>query len=254
MLAIQDLHTSYGAILALRSVSLQVSAGEIVCVLGPNGAGKSTLINTISGLIRHYQGEILFEGSSIDRLSAVKRARRGIVQCPEGRKLFETLSVGENLKLGASRRGMAWRKVEADLGWLVDLFPVLRERWKQRAGTLSGGEQQMVALARSLIAQPHLLLLDEPSLGLAPRVVYQVFAMLPLLARRGISILLVEQNAFAALQVAVRGYLLKAGLVTLAGPSDMLRVHLEQNAGYIGLPIKNAEPRMPSSGESRSST
>jgi branched-chain amino acid transport system ATP-binding protein len=234
MLVVQDLHVSYGTSQVLHGISLQVSAGEIVCVLGPNGAGKSTLMNTLSGLLRQDRGEIILEGSSLDRLSAVTRARLGIVQCPEGRHLFETLTVGENLKLGASRRRLAWRKLTAELDWLVGLFPVLRERWQQQAGTLSGGEQQMVALARSLIARPRVLLLDEPALGLAPRLVRQVFATLPLIARRGVSILLVEQSASAALQVASRGYLLRTGSVVMEGSSEALHAHLEQNAGCLG--------------------
>jgi len=203
-------------------------------MLGPNGAGKSTLMNTLSGLVRQDRGEIVFEDSSLDRLSAVARARLGIVQCQEGRHLFETLTVGENLKLGASRRGLAWRKVATELDWLAELFPVLRPRWRQQAGTLSGGEQQMVALARSLIAQPRLLLLDEPALGLAPALVRQVFATLPLVAQRGVSILLVEQSAPAALQIAGRGYLLRAGLVVMAGSSSEIRAYLEENGGCLG--------------------
>lgn len=242
MLVVRDLYVSHGATQALRGVSLRLSPGKISCVLGPNGAGKSTLINTISGLLRQDRGEIVFEGSPIDRLSVVERTQMGIVQCPEGRRLFETLTVGENLRLGAISRGRAWRKAVTDLEWLAALFPIIRERWRQQAGTLSGGEQQMIALARSLIAQPRLLLLDEPALGLSPRLVRQVFTTLPPLTQRGVTILLVEQNARAALQVANDGFLLRTGLVAMEGSAGALLAHLEQNAGYLGSSVPASKP------------
>lgn len=235
ILALRDVAVSYGSTCALRGVSLGVSLGEIVCVLGPNGAGKSTLMNTISGLVRHERGEIVFEGSQIDCMPAARRTRLGIVQCPEGRRLFETLTVGENVKLGASRRSRTSGDLAADLDWLSELFPILRQRWGQKAGTLSGGEQQMVALARSLIAQPRVLLLDEPTLGLAPRLAREVLSTLPIVARNGVAILVVEQNARAVLQVADRGYLIGAGSVARDGSSDILRTYLESNHGFLGL-------------------
>lgn len=235
ILTIQSLAVSYGSTQALRGVSLEVSPGEIVCVLGPNGAGKSTLMNTISGLVRHDRGDIVFDGSRINDLAAVRRARIGIVQCPEGRRLFETLTVGENLRLGASRRARTSRDFAADLGWLSEIFPILRQRWGQQAGTLSGGEQQMVALARSLMAQPRVLLLDEPTLGLAPRLSREVLSALPIVARDGVAIFVVEQNARAVLKVADRGYLLGAGSITLEGSPDILGAYLEKNHGFLGL-------------------
>lgn len=231
MLCIRDLHVSYGVVLALRGVTLEASKGEIVCVLGPNGAGKSTLMNAISGLVVQDRGEIQLEDTSLGYLPAVQRVRLGVVQCPEGRRLFATLTVGENVRLGAGRQ---WRRARAELDWLVGLFPVLAERWRQQAGTLSGGEQQMVALARSLIAGPRLLLLDEPALGLAPALVRQVFATLPQVAARGVTILLVEQSARAALKVAGRGYLLRNGRVVMEGSAGVLRTNLEANSGYLG--------------------
>ena len=229
LLSVRELSARYGVIEALDRVSIFLESGEVVCVLGANGAGKSTLIRAISGQIAHYDGGIHFDGKSLRDLSPVEIARLGVVQCPEGRELFENLTVEENLRLGAARREVKFSSLQADLDFLCALFPLLRERWRQRCQTLSGGEKQMVALARSIIASPRLLLLDEPSLGLAPSLVGEVYRSIPKLVQSGVTVLLVEQNAETALSVSDRGYIFGAGCVTFQGDRQGLKTLLEAN-------------------------
>lgn len=236
MLAVEHLWVQYGPIAALQDVSLEIRDGEITCLLGPNGAGKTTLVRAISGQVPVAAGTIRFGGRPIDGMGTVRIAWAGIVQCPEGRRLFASLTVEENLAIGASRLRLPFSALCEDVDFLCSVFPVLRDRWRQRAGTLSGGEQQVVAIARSVIARPLVLLLDEPALGLAPKLVRQLFSVLPSLANRGMSILLVEQNAHAALAVAGRGYLLRNGSIELHLSAREMREYLRRNTGYLGDP------------------
>ena len=236
ILDVHALNVFYGSTHALRGASISAGAGEVIAVLGPNGAGKTTLVRTIMGLVRPRSGSILFEGDDIVHRDPVANVHAGIVLCPEGRNLFEQLTVEENLRLGALRTGEPWRKLRGDYDEVVQLFPLIRERLHQRGGTLSGGEQQMVAIARSLLARPRLLLLDEPALGLAPRVVTELFALLPRLARGGMSILLIEQNASAALSVADRAYVLRQGEVISHGPANDVR-HRTALESYLESPL-----------------
>jgi len=214
VLKVEDLSVSYGPIRALHGVSLRVNGGEIVAVLGQNGAGKSTLLRSLAGLVSAQRGRVTLADEVLSGRSAVERVRRGVVLCPEGRQLFASLTVGENVRLGATRRRVSWRRLSSEVDHLVQLFPVVESRWRQKAGTLSGGEQQMVALARSLIAAPRLLLLDEPTLGLAPLAAKSVMETLPLIAESGVAVLLVEQNQRAATSVSHRGYALQAGKIS----------------------------------------
>jgi branched-chain amino acid transport system ATP-binding protein len=234
LLAIAELSVSYGPVAALRGVSLGVAPGEVVALLGANGAGKSTMLRTISGLIRPRGGTIAFDGQRIDRLPPARIVRLGIAHSPEGRRLFGMLTVGENLRLGAAARGDAGA-VSEDRERLLELFPILRERIGQQAGTLSGGEQQMLALARALMSRPRLLMLDEPSLGLAPLVVKSIFRTLAELKRLGTTMLLVEQNMAEALELADRAYVLRTGEVTLMGDAKALRADVDGvAAAYLG--------------------
>lgn len=234
VLVVQSLGVDYGAISALRGVNLHVRKGEVVALLGANGAGKSTMLRTISGLVRPRTGEIRFLGERIDGMQSNRIARLGLAHAPEGRRLFGSLTVAENLRLGASSRADR-TGIEADRERLYALFPVLRERTRQQAGTLSGGEQQMVALARALMARPNLLLLDEPSLGIAPIVVQQIFASLAELRQAGITMLLVEQNMSVALNLADRAYVLRTGEVSLEGDARDLKANYEEvAAAYLG--------------------
>jgi branched-chain amino acid transport system ATP-binding protein len=222
MLAVEGLRVTYGAVTALRRIDIEVGRGEVVALLGANGAGKSTLLRAVSGLVRPREGRILFEGQPIAQLAPVRIVRLGIAHCPEGRRVFGNLSVADNLRLGAA--GRADRSgVAQDRERMLALFPVLRERQNQAAGTLSGGEQQMLALARAMMAGPRLLLLDEPSLGLAPLLVQAIFATLAELKRRGMTMVLVEQNAKLALEVADRAYVLRTGEIGAAGTAAALR-------------------------------
>ena len=234
MLDFRDITVEYGHARALSGISLVLEAGQITCILGANGAGKSTLLRAASGLVATMGGEIWLDGRRIDGWSPTRIVQAGVIHCPEARRLFEQLTVAENLRMGAWRRKLPFRRLNEDIEFVRHLFPVLRPRWNQRAGTLSGGEQQMVALGRSLMAQPRLLLLDEPSLGLAPRIVQQLFDILPTLKERGLTIALVEQNAVAALRVADRGYVIAAGKVRAAGTASEIRECLESNLGYFG--------------------
>lgn len=234
ILIVRNLGVDYGAISALRGVNLDVRRGEVVALLGANGAGKSTMLRTISGLVRPRTGEIRFLGERIDGMRSNRIARLGLAHAPEGRRLFGSLTVAENLRLGASSR-LDRSGIEADRERLYALFPVLRERTRQQAGTLSGGEQQMVALARALMARPNLLLLDEPSLGIAPIVVQQIFASLAELKQAGITMLLVEQNMSIALNLADRAYVLRTGEVSLEGEARDLKANYEEvAAAYLG--------------------
>ncbi len=236
MLRLERVSTCYGRIQALRDVSLEVAAGEIVAVIGPNGAGKTTLMNTISRLLPVQSGEIVFNGRPITALSPERVVRLGISQVPERRQVFATLSVLDNLILGAYHR---WRRdgraqIEHDLEFIFEVFPRLKERVKQAAGTLSGGEQQMLALGRGWMARPSLLLLDEPSLGLAPLVVREIFRVSGLLRERGTTILLVEQNARAALGLADRAYVMESGQVVLEGRAAELACDERVQRAYLG--------------------
>jgi branched-chain amino acid transport system ATP-binding protein len=233
MLKLEDVNVHYGEVRALKGISLEIHEGELVTLLGANGAGKSTALMTISGLLRPRSGHVTFEGHDLTRADAYDVVRLGIIQCPEGRRIFGGLTVLENLRMGASRR-QDRREVQADLDWVCSLFPVLGQRMHQTGATLSGGEQQMLAIGRALVARPRLLLLDEPSLGLAPLVVRDIFDVIQQLHHRGVTILLVEQNVRQALQIADRGYLLETGRVVLSGPVPELRTNPEVERFYLG--------------------
>ncbi|MBS0305847.1 MAG: ABC transporter ATP-binding protein [Proteobacteria bacterium] len=232
LLAIENLQVRYGHIEALKGISMHVDAGEVVALVGANGAGKTTLMRTISGLLKPAGGELKFKGRSLLRAGADRIVREGIAQSPEGRRVFGTLSVAENLRLGAYARPE--RELDQSLNEVYALFPRLRERSKQLAGTMSGGEQQMLAIGRALMARPQLLLLDEPSLGLAPIIVKGIFKALEQIRKGGVTILLVEQNVRMALKLADRGYVLEVGRIVLEGSAqDLLRSSAVQ-AAYLG--------------------
>jgi branched-chain amino acid transport system ATP-binding protein len=234
MLELTDVHVRYGNILALQGVSLRVGQGELVALIGSNGAGKSTTLRTISGLLRPTQGTIMFEGADISGASTDRIVSLGISHCPEGRRIFAGLSVAENLRLGAVSRSDG-AAVAEDLDMVQELFPVLRERLGQAGGTLSGGEQQMLAIGRALMSRPRLLLLDEPSLGLAPLMVERIFATIGELKRQGRTILLVEQNVHQALDVADRAYVVETGRITLDGAAEVLRHDPKVEQSYLGV-------------------
>ena len=234
MLELADVHVRYGNIRALQGVSLRVDSGELVALIGSNGAGKSTTLRTISGLLRPTQGTIMFEGTDITSAGTDRIVTLGISQCPEGRRIFGSLTVSDNLRLGAVSRKDA-KEVAADLEMVFELFPILRERLGQAGGTLSGGEQQMLAIGRALMSRPRLLLLDEPSLGLAPLMVERIFATIAELKRQGRTILLVEQNVHQALDVADRAYVLETGRITLDGPAAVLRHDPKVEQSYLGV-------------------
>ena len=236
LLDIKTLDVGYGAVTALRSVSLNVGAAEVVALLGANGAGKSTLLRAISGVVRAKHGEIVFDGTPITRLPPAQIVRSGIAHSPEGRRVFPGLTVAENLRLGAAARGAATAEWTADREKFYDLFPVLRERMNQTAGTLSGGEQQMLAVSRALMARPRLLLLDEPSLGVAPLIVRALFKALAALKANGMTMLLVEQDVRMALSLADRAYVLRTGSVVLSGTAAELKADQEGvAAAYLGI-------------------
>ena len=233
LLRVEDVHTYYGSIEALKGISLDVHEGEIVTLIGANGAGKSTTLRSINGLNHPRRGSIHFRGRDITRDPPHDIVRRGISQSPEGRKLFPRMSVLENLEMGAFQRSDR-SELRGDLERVYSLFPRLAERKQQRAGTLSGGEQQMVAIGRALMARPGLLLLDEPSMGLAPIFVERVFETIVEINKQGTTILLVEQNAMMALDVANRGYVLETGTVALADDAKALRRNEQVRKSYLG--------------------
>ena len=229
---VKDLHVYYGAIHAIKGISLEVWEGEIVTLIGANGAGKSTTLNTIAGLLKPRQGSIVLNGMPVDGTSAAKMVYKGLSLCPEGRRIFQQMTVKENLEMGAFSRPES--EIAASLEEMFQRFPRLKEREKQIAGTLSGGEQQMLAMARALMSRPKLLMLDEPSMGLAPILVDQIFEIIQELHRGGATILLVEQNAQMALSTADRAYVLETGSITMSGKaSDLLRNDAVQKA-YLG--------------------
>lgn len=232
LLEVHDIHVYYGNIHALKGVSLTIDRGEVVTLIGANGAGKSTTLNTISGLLRPRIGRVIYDGRDITSLPAHKTVRLGISQSPEGRKIFPRMSVRENLEMGAfSRPG---EKLKDDFERIYELFPILKERRNQPGGTLSGGEQQMLAMGRALMARPKLLMLDEPSMGLAPMLVEKIFEVIAEINGQGTTILLVEQNANVALEVSHRGYVLETGSVVLADYSQALLKNPQVQEAYLG--------------------
>jgi branched-chain amino acid transport system ATP-binding protein len=233
VLEVEDLVAGYGAVQVLHGVSLRVDAGQVVAVLGANGAGKTTLNKAISGLVRPRAGAIRFAGERIDRLSPGAIVARGLVHVPEGRRIFPNMSVRENLELGSYLRGRANRA--QNLERVFAIFPRLQERTGQLAGTLSGGEQQMLAIGRGLMAEPRLLILDEPSLGLSPRLVEELFALIARIAGEGLSVMLVEQNVVQSLALADRAYVIENGAVAMAGPAAELAADPALERAYLGL-------------------
>ncbi|HEY8293180.1 MAG TPA: ABC transporter ATP-binding protein [Thermomicrobiales bacterium] len=233
MLALRNVTVNYGGIQALREINLTVNAGEIVTLIGANGAGKSTTLRTISRLVNPRSGQIVYDGKEIGTARPDEVVRWGIAQCPEGRRVLTRFSVLDNLEMGAYTRSDR-AQIRADIERQFTLFPILGERRKQLAGTLSGGEQQMLAIARAVMSRPRLLLLDEPSLGLAPLIVRNIFAVIRELHEQGVTILLVEQNAHLALQYADRGYVLEAGRMTISGSAAALANDDRVRQAYLG--------------------
>ncbi len=232
MLSIKNIDVYYGAIQALNDVSLEVNEGEVVSIIGSNGAGKSTLLRSISGLVRPRSGKISFQDEEIQSLPADKIVMKGISQSPEGRRIFTNMTVQENLQLGAFTRNDS--EIQADMDKVMNKFPRVRERLKQSAGTMSGGEQQMLAICRALMCRPKLLLLDEPSMGLAPNLVTEIFKIITELHGDGVTILLVEQNAHRALEVADRAYVLETGNIVLQGAGKDLLHDPKVKEAYLG--------------------
>ena len=233
MLEVRDLRGGYGPVQVLRGITLNVQAGEIVAVLGSNGAGKSTLNNTVCGLYPSFGGTVRFEGNDISRARHTDIVAAGLIQVPEGRRIFPNLDVMENLELGSYRRGRAHRA--ANLERVFGIFPRLRERPRQRAGTLSGGEQQMLAIGRGLMGEPRLLILDEPSLGLSPLLVEELFALIAKLNADGLAILLVEQNVGQSLEIARRAYVMENGAISFQGTPAQLLANAELKRAYLGI-------------------
>ncbi|HBY89648.1 MAG: ABC transporter ATP-binding protein [Ruoffia tabacinasalis] len=233
MLKVNNLQVNYGMINAVRNVSFEVNEGEIVTLIGANGAGKSTILRTISGLVKAAGGSVEYEGKNLERYSPKKIVEAGISQVPEGRHVFKGLSVKENLELGAFLRKDK-DQIEEDLQNVYKRFPVLSERLKQDASTLSGGEQQMLAMGRALMSKPRLLLLDEPSMGLAPIFIKEIFSIIESIQKQGTTVLLIEQNAKMALQIATRGYVLETGKVVLSGSGEELLASDEVHKAYLG--------------------
>jgi branched-chain amino acid transport system ATP-binding protein len=233
LLELHDVHTFYGNIEALKGVSLEVNEGEIVTLIGSNGAGKSTTLRSISGLTPPREGSIRFDGEEIGETPPQEIVQKGISQAPEGRRIFSRMTVKENLELGAYLRRDT-NGIQGDLERVFDLFPRLKERERQKAGTMSGGEQQMLAIGRALMAEPKLLLLDEPSMGLAPILVERIYETVAEINRQGTTILLVEQNANFALEVSKRGYVLETGQVSLSDDAPALRENSDVQKAYLG--------------------
>ncbi len=233
LLALEKLQVSYGGIRAVKGVDVRVEPGELVCLIGANGAGKTTTLRAVTGLVRSAGGLITYDGQDIGRLRPHEIARRGLALVPEGRGVFAQLSIEENLAMGAYARSDR-AGVAADVERAFALFPRLKERRRQTAGTLSGGEQQMLAISRALMSRPKLLLLDEPSMGLAPLMVEKIFEVIRAIAAEGVTLLLVEQNARLALEVSHRGYVLEGGLVTISGPARELLGDPRIREAYLG--------------------
>lgn len=233
MLEIRNLHAGYGKMQVLHGINIEIGTGEIVALLGSNGAGKSTLNNNISGLYKPTSGQIFFEDIDITGLRSEKVIDLGIIQVPEGRRIFPNMTVFENLELGGYRRGKSKRT--KNIEWVVGVFPRLSERFGQMAGTLSGGEQQMLAVGRAMMADPSLLILDEPSLGLSPLLVDEMFTLIKNLNESGLSIFLVEQNVMQSLEIATRAYVIENGCVVLSGDADSLINDPELKKTYLGL-------------------
>jgi len=231
LLQVDDIEVRYGNIRALKGVSFEVGEGEIVALLGANGAGKTTTQKTVSGMLRPSLGAIVYDGQRIDGIPAHELIRLGICHVPEGRHVFPRMTIAENLEMGAFRFKTVDRQ---DLEHVLELFPILRERYKQQAGTLSGGEQQMLAIGRALMGKPRLLLLDEPSMGLAPLIVAQIFEIVRQVNRDGVTVLLVEQNAAQALALASRGYVMETGEIVLTGTGAQLLADDRVRAAYLG--------------------
>ena len=233
-LELRNIHSYYGHIHAIKGISLRVEAGEIVTLIGANGAGKTTTLRTISGIVQPREGEVLFNGQRIDRMPAHRVVQLGVCQSPEGRRIFSRMTVLENLEMGAFARKDA-EGVREDLERALELFPRLKERLKQRGGTLSGGEQQMLAIGRALMSRPKILLLDEPSMGLAPMLVETIFNTIVEINRQGVAVLLVEQNALMALNVANRGYVLETGRIVLEDAAKALQQNEQVQKAYLGI-------------------
>ena len=233
MLEVRGLYAGYGAVEVLRGIDLDVGAGEIVAVLGSNGAGKSTLNNNLSGLYRPFAGSIRFEGTEISGAPSTDIVELGLIHVPEGRRVFPNMSVRENLELGSYRRGRAKRTT--NLERVVGIFPRLKERYEQQAGTLSGGEQQMLAIGRGLMSEPRLLILDEPSLGLSPLLVEQMFELVRVINRDGLAILLMEQNVVESLALAKRAYIIENGAVVMSGAAAAIADDPQLKRRYLGL-------------------
>jgi len=234
MLKIKNLEAAYGQVRVLKRISLHVNQGEIVCLIGANGAGKTTLLSSISGLLRPISGEIIFNDEQIASQQAYKIVALGCSLVPEGRQVFASMTVKENLILGAYVQYKKDKKSLAEIDAVYDLFPVLQERAEQLAGTLSGGEQQMLAMGRALMAKPELIMLDEPSTGLAPLIVKNIFKIIQRMRASGATVLLVEQNAKAALKIADRGYVIETGKIILQGPADDLLNNRDVQRAYLG--------------------
>jgi branched-chain amino acid transport system ATP-binding protein len=233
MLKVQDLHVYYGGIHALKGISIDVPRGQIVTLIGANGAGKSSTLRAIAGLIKNKKGTITYNGADLSTLGPVEVVKSGIVMSPEGRRIFPHLTVLENLRLGAYSRSDA-PQVGKDIDWICDLFPKLRERKDQKGGTLSGGEQQMLALGRALMSAADVVMMDEPSLGLAPMLVKEVFDIIAAINQQGKTVLLVEQNAFAALKIADYAYVLEVGVIVLQGSGAELIADARVREAYLG--------------------
>ena len=232
LLKVDDIHVYYGAIHAIKGVSFEVNEGEIVTLIGANGAGKSTTLNTVAGLLRPRSGSITFDGKNLASIPANKTVSLGMALCPEGRRIFQQMTVRENLEMGGFTRPKA--EIPVSMEEMFTRFPRLKEREKQIAGTLSGGEQQMLAIARAMMSKPRLLMLDEPSMGLAPILVEQIFDIIKELHRAGVTILLVEQNAQMALSIADRAYVMETGKVSKTGPADELLHDDDVRTAYLG--------------------
>ena len=233
MLEIEDLHVSYGMIEAVKGIDIEINDGEIVSLIGANGAGKTTVMHTISGLLRPSSGKIWLDEVDITKVPAEKIVKMGLVQVPEGRHIFQKMSVEENLKLGSYLRNDK-EKIAEDLDYVYSFFPILKERSKQMGGTLSGGEQQMLAMGRALMSKPHIVLMDEPSMGLAPILVQEIFRIIKEINATGVTVFLVEQNAKMALSISDRAYVMETGNIVLSGSGKELSESEEVQKAYLG--------------------